>query len=1411
MKLSLRYISIKKYSAVLLLFLWLKGINAIDAATPKEQTTTRKPVEQTEEAAQRKQTVQKKYVPLTFRLLSTSDGLPTNEVQKVYQDKDGFIWFATRYGLCKYDGYGISVYTRQLNNPNSLSNNDILCLAEDHDHRLWIGTQDGLNVLNKKTGDIKKITIPGIPNPVVSCILVTSKNEIWLGLEEGLFTYFPKTNEFLYLNRNNSNGILTDSPVKSLLEDSYGDIWIGTWNKGLFRYDSKKQVFVAYPQMNERNSAHVIYEDSKKNIWVGTWDAGLQLLKNPRDPNKVTWQTFRNNPVDSLSLSDNIVYDICEDANRGALWIGTRSGLSILKYDHPERFINYKSTKSFYRIPCDEINSIIRDHENNMWIGSIGGGVFITNTEKTPFHTFSINIPQIPTATVRSLLVDRADNIWIGIGQYGLLYYDRRTHSFLHQSQIPEFKAMGYATISDILQRQNDEILFASYGNGLCSYRKGEPCRQLTPANSPFIKENRIISLYEDSRANCWIGTQTGVGVLFPDGSGFTFNELIVGEKNLSRCYVKDIIEDQNHDIWLATINYGLIRLSGNFSSMQNITCKNYCFEEQNISTNSVLSLHIDKFNRLWAGTENGGLFLYDKKTDTFIEKNPPHNILGDMVGSIEEDREGNLWLGTNKGLIKLSFNPRAELDSFRIYTTADGLQDNFFIPKSSFNHNGELFFGGYKGFIAFSPEHIKHSVVESPFFVTDIKIFNRSVAGMQEKERKKLLKQIPPYTRQLSIPHKYNNFTIEFASLSYRNPELTRYAYKLDGFDKEWQYTDSKRHFAYYNNLSPGNYTFLLKATSQNGIWNNEIQKISVKVLPPFWLTWWAFALYVVITVTIAYLIYLNMRNRIRLKNQLQLKQLEQAKAEELNQTKLQFFTNITHEFLTPLTIISASVDELKMTTPRTDDIFTIITQNITRLMRLFQQILEFRKAESGNLRLRVSYGNLSDFVRTKTESFRPLIKKKKLHLSVVSDPDPIYGYFDPDKIDKILYNLISNAAKYTPEDGFIQVNLSYKNGNRDYVLLSVKDNGCGISAEDQKNLFTRFYEGDYRKFNTTGTGIGLSLTKDLVNLHYGDIRVESEENKGCTFYLTFPIEKSYFNSSEIEEEEAAVIDKNYMKNPADSADVTAVDTSKNKLQAPTLLVVEDNEELLQLMVRLLGKEYNVLTAENGKEAIVIIENEPVELIISDIIMPEMDGIELCRFVKNTIEYSHIPIILLTAKNKEEDKAEAYESGADDFISKPFNLSVLYARIKNLLKNRERMAGDFKNQVFFELKDLNYTSIDQQFIQKAIECVYRHLDDVEFDQAQFVEEMGTSKSTLYNKLKSLTGLNTSAFIRNIRLKAACKIMEDTQNIRISELAYRVGFNDPKYFSSCFKKEFNMPPSEYMERFVLKNESQEES
>lgn len=477
-------------------------------------------------------------------------------------------------------------------------------------------------------------------------------------------------------------------------------------------------------------------------------------------------------------------------------------------------------------------------------------------------------------------------------------------------------------------------------------------------------------------------------------------------------------------------------------------------------------------------------------------------------------------------------------------------------------------------------------------------------------------------------------------------------------------------------------------------------------------------------------------------------------------------------------------------------------MSSNISRLIRLLQQILEFRKVETGNLKLRVSPGDIAAFVKNETEAFRPLINKQKMHFSVLCNPESITGYFDTDKIDKILYNLLSNAAKYNQEGGYIQVTLSYTD-NKDFVQLRVKDNGSGISKEKQKTLFQRFYEGDYRKYNTIGTGIGLSLTKDLVELHGGSICVESDVKQGAEFIVTLPINRSYFKEEQIDEEAVLPVQKTIVTNEEDTSADTAESTSAEKVKAHTILVVEDNEELLQLMTRLLHRDYNVLTAENGQEAVTVVENEEVDLIVTDVMMPVMDGIELCKYVKNNLEISHIPVILLTAKTKAEDRAEAYEVGADAFISKPFNLAVLHARIRNLLKSKERTAKDFKNQLVFEVKELNYTSLDEDFMQRAIDCVNRHLEDSEFDQTRFVEEMGTSRSTLYKKLKSLTGLNTSAFIRNIRLKAACRIMEEKgSTLRISELAYVVGFNDPKYFSSCFKKEFGMLPTEYLERFI---------
>lgn len=1346
---------------------------------------------------------------LKFKQLSAPHSLPTNEVQKVYQDRDGFIWFATRNGLCQYNGYETTLYKSNLYSPDLLTTNSITCLVDDNNNNLWIGTSEGLNVMDKRTGEIKKYKAPSISNNVVSALCVTRDNTLWVGTDNGLCRYVPEKDTFVVCGDEFGDGRLRYVTIKSLLEDSDGDLWIGTWAQGVFRYSPSTDKVVVYPKINEQYSSHVIYEDSNKDIWVGSWGYGLFKLRNPKDMENVSYQSFLHENGDDSSLSDNIVYDIAEDINTHTLWVGTRSGLSILRLDESSSFINYKSGKSDYRIPSDEVNSIMRDSQKNMWIGAIGGGVLMADTRQPAFalHTLNFGDEDIPVTSVRTLFADSDQNLWIGVGTYGLARREYVTGELKMYSHIPEFSGVkDLPSLFAVVQRKKSgDIWFGMYNGGIYVYRKGEKVKHLTTKNSAFLTSDCVSALYEDYEGNCWIGTRGGIGVRLSDGTDYRFETMNFNDSlSAGWIYVRDIVQDMDNSVWLATSNFGVIHITGDVRQPSTLKYENYSFHNRKLITNTVLCMHIDRFGRLWAGTEGGGLYLYNRSTGQFEEKTRTYSIPGDVIVSIEEDKSGNLWLGTVSGLVKLYVVAVGNDFSTRIYTSADGLQDNF-IVNSSCSRDGELFFGGHKGYNSFFPDKMEIPSQETNFLITDIKIFNHSFKNLPVELQQKISPVMPTYTSKIELPYKYNNFSIEFAALTYKNPELNRYAYRLQNFDRDWQYTDADRRFAYYNNLPSGTYTFQLKATNENGEWSGYVREFTVVVLPPFWATWWAYLLYMVLVLVIGVLIYRTIKKRILLQNALRLREMEKAKAEELNHAKLQFFTNITHELLTPLTIISATVDELKTQAPSHNDLYTVMNSNIQRLIRLLQQILEFRKAETGNLKLRVSPGDLAAFVRTGTESFKPLVKKRKIHFSLLCDPESIVGYFDIDKLDKIMYNLLSNAAKYNKEDGFIQVTLSYDEEDREFVLLRVKDNGKGISREKQATLFKRFYEGDYRKFNTIGTGIGLSLTKDLVTLHGGTISVESEVDHGTEFIVRIPIERSYYDEEQIDDEVISLRQTaiDYEDTPEDViAEVQELATKAN-----SILLVEDNEELLNLMTKLLGREYNVFTAENGKEGIIVLENEDVDLIVSDIMMPEMDGIEFCKYVKGHLEISHIPVILLTAKNKEEDRAEAYEIGADAFISKPFNLTVLHARIRNLLKYKARMAHDFKNQIVFEVKDLNYTSLDEDFIQRAINCVNNHLEDPNFDQAQFADEMLTSKSTLYKKLKSLAGLNTSSFIRNVRLKAACRIMEEKGiNIRVSELAYAVGFNDPKYFSSCFKKEFGMLPSEYIERFIIEKE-----
>ena len=1361
---------------------------------------------------------------LAFKSSSILNSLPSKDVQSVYQDRDGYIWISTRNGLFQYDGYSITTYKSNLYRPDLLTNNNIYCVAEDAQHRLWIGTYSGLNVLDKQTGQIRKIDDPEINGIGISQILVTSDNRILFATEGGLLEYLEDGNRFSVFNQDNTGGVFPKTTVKSLFEDDRGDIWIGTWSQGLFRYEKRTGEYWKYPQMNSGNSAHVVFQDSHKNIWVGTWGAGLHLLHDAYNPEKTTWTTFTHDENRSGTISDNLIYAISEDLNTNSLWVGTRSGLSILSLRDMEMlhwsFENCYSGESENSITSSEVASLLRDRQGIMWVGMIGGGVNMANTRKAKFNLDRLSEAKriLKSNSVRSILLDDEGQLWMGISTYGFGVEDRRTGKFTHHGQMPDFSSYrGISTVMSIMQSPSTGYIWIGvYNGGAYEIDKSAPVGKRVKAynssNAPWMCNSCIYYICEDSKQNLWFATKSGVSMRAADGTPVRFDSLKVGDVAVRDMVVMQLVEGHDSEMWLASNTHGVIRIQGSGNSLSGYTFSGYSVSNGKLNSDYANCIYKDVEGRIWVGTGGSGLSLYDAVEDVFLPAHKLWNLPGDAVTNIQSDKKGNLWLGTNAGLLRLTVPRDLQNVTYRLYTTSDGLQDNIFNRGASFvASDGEMFFGGHRGYNSFYPDKQDEQVFSSPVVITDIKVFNQSWTALSDKERSEISNLSPRFTDKIVLDYKRNNFSIEFSALEYANPERNRYAYRLDGFDAGWQYTDASKRFAYYNNLKSGTYTFYVKSSNSNGIWDENIQTVKVVILPPPWKTWWAYTLYIIVLLGISWYIYRIVRNRIRLRNALHLREMEQAKSEEINHAKLQFFTNITHELLTPLTIISASVDELKQTAPAYKEQYDVMTHNINRLIRLLQQILEFRKAETGNLKLKVLQGDLVLFVRRSLDGFRPLMKKKDIRFTIQSDADKCLAFFDPDKLDKILYNLLSNASKYNKPGGKVGIELNCDEVNG-IACIIVKDNGPGIPKESQKNLFKRFYEGDYRKFNTIGTGIGLSLVRDLVTLHHGSISVESEEGKGAAFKIQFPVHRFAYSEDEIDDA-VTLLDSDGID--AVQEDVVITDAQADILEenlipveqsvaekSHTLLLVEDNEDLLGLMVKLLGGDYTIHTATNGKEALEVVELEDIDLIVSDVMMPVMDGIEFCRNIKGNFDTSHIPLILLTAKKQEEDRVEAYESGADAFITKPFNLSVLHARIGNLLKSRERVMKDFKKQLVFEAKELNYTSMDEDFLQRAIDCVNRHLDDPNFDQTQFLEEMNTTKSTFFRKLKSLTGLTYVSFIRNIRMKAACRIMEEKKHVRISELAYAVGYNDPRYFSSIFKKEIGMQPSEYMERFT---------
>lgn len=896
------------------------------------------------------------------------------------------------------------------------------------------------------------------------------------------------------------------------------------------------------------------------------------------------------------------------------------------------------------------------------------------------------------------------------------------------------------------------------------------------------------------------------MSIVYPDNTGY-FLTMKEDKNDFSSCDIRNICQDRQGNIWVSTDNEGIIRISGNTRNIRSLKYRQYCPKNDKYAINDAQKCMEDNQGRLWAISNSGGLFLYNKVEDRFEYQNRKLHLPDDQTFSIEGDASGNIWVALNKALAYITWKNQESdhLRNITYFTQEDGLGEIKFSADASYQFGKEIFFGTRAGFFSFPPSAMTKmkNHRNCKLVITDLIIDDVPFAQLDSVLKSDISEEMPHYTKRISIPSNVKKFDIEFSLLTYGNTRKNSYAYQLEGYDEDWQYSKQDEHKATFQNLNAGTYKLHLKANDGYGKWQELPYTITIKVLPPWYASRLAFMLYILMLIGGIFAAARWYKERVKTRNSLQMGVI---------------LTNITHELLTPLTVISATIYKLKERAPQYEEDYLVMDSNINRTTRLLRQILEVRKSQAGQLHLLVNRSNLVSFIEEACENIRPMAEHQQIKLKFNKPHSEGTAWFDADKMDKIIYNLLSNAIKYNKVGGKIDVSLSL---NREQAVITIADNGIGMSKEKMKHLYTRFFDGDYRKQNMPGTGIGLSLTHDLVKLHHGDIRCESQEGEGTTFTITLPIRKSAYAPDEIDNSDKPnAVNQEAIRQASQETEQESQSASEDKPKltpvrqsifirknASKILVVEDNEELLALMLQVLSKNYHVFTAKNGKQAMNIIMKEELDLVVSDVMMPIMDGIELTKQLKSDKSFWQLPVILLTAKNKEEDKTEAYAVGADAYITKPFKFEELEVRINALLANRKKMIEKIQAEISLQANTesekqaaMHLSDPDQAFITRATEVLMQHLADGDYNREAFAKDMAMGESTLYNKVKATTGQTVIAFITSIRLKEAQRIIQSNPNILISDVATQVGFNTPKYFSKCFKKEFGIFPKEYAEK-----------
>ena len=1353
-------------------------------------------------------TIQADATPYNIRVLNTINPSASVEQKCMLIDSKGLLWMGTNSGVKSYDGYRFTSYRSDAQTPNILPNNSVLSMTEDKENNIWIGTRNGLVCMDKQTGRFTTYHLKGEHSREIYALYTSHDGTLWIGTDDGAYSYSHKTKAFKFYDKTNTTVVETDGRrhplsyinAKSFTEDRKGNIYIGTWSKSLYRLDRSRRTMYKY-DIPSTDYSYMLMLDPHGRLWVNTWGGGIKCLTNPTDfkhPGYI--DLYRGDAATALN------YHIIHDPVTHTIWTCSRYGIGVLNERNIANGFTYYNNigdiDNNYAIR--NVNDICTDGKGNIWAQTFNNGIYHINTQATIFDKTQI-ITDIAVANrVKSIFSKDGHNFWISLAPSGIALYNADTRRTLVNKEIPALASLQHSAlvthVSSIAGANDGSIWFASNSYGVIVLKDGKT-KIYNTGNCQFVKDNFVKALHRTRSGMMFVGERHHLSWLTPQGKAYGLSDDLD---------VVNISDDRHGNVWVATENKGILRLSGNFAKPASLRKEFFNPENGNYAVNDAIYIYEDTSRRIWATSNSGGLFRLDTKHNRFVNMNKELHWDFDRIFSIMEDPQHRLWLTADDALICLWFDKRGRAQ-YITYTSENGLGDIIFMPSSCFKIGGNLLFGSGRNIISVNTAKAQSGdkIPMGNIMVTDIIVDGKRYAELDSAMQRRLGDATPQYTRKLTIPASVSKFAVEFAILSYVNSNLCQYAYFLEGYDSEWHYVDADVRQASFENIPSGRYKLHLKAADSNGRWTELPYSITIRVLPPWYASPWAYLIYICMLIGGIYAATLWYRDRLRTKNRLQMAVI---------------FTNITHELLTPLTVISASADSIEGEHPELRDRTSLIHNNINRLTRMLRQILEVRKAQAGKLQLKVSEGRLGDFCQETCQSIMPIFGQKHLTFEQNINCLGASAWFDGDKIEKILFNLLSNAVKYSNEGGRVTVGVDIADRK---AVITVADTGIGIPKDKMRHLYSRFLDGDYRRMNTMGTGIGLSLVRDLVCLHHGHIDCESEEGKGTKFTITLPVSRDAYTDDELVKETAdiavaptamspqaaqtAASATSTATNSADTATESAISDAAEQHTAPaaketdqekeySILLVEDNSELLQLMSSLLSPYFKVKTAVNGERAQRIIEKTALDIVVTDVMMPVMDGIELTRWIKQSDDFAQLPVIMLTAKTQNDDRNEGFRVGADAYLTKPFNLEDLRLRIMNIIENRERIRQKFQQQTDFDIEEQHYSSPEKIFVENVIAKIMEHITDSEYGREQLASDLCISSSTLYNKLRAITGQNITSFISSIRLKEACRILRQQPDIRINELSYRVGFSTPRYFSQCFKKEFGMAVKEYVEQ-----------